>query len=131
MNPFAPIARVQSPVHEGKWAVRLGDLQASAPSYATIWQRVRLEGARATLTLWRLPQIQESGDRFYVGFRNARNEWVPLWVDAANAGAWEMLRLDLSPYVGQVITLTIGVYNNGARPGSAAVVDEVSLQVCP
>lgn len=131
LNPSAPIARVQSPVHEGKWAVRLGDLQASAPSYATIWQRVRLEGARATLTLWRLPQIQESGDRFYVGFRNARNEWVPLWVDAANAGAWEMLRLDLSPYVGQVITLTIGVYNNGARPGSAAVVDEVSLQVCP
>jgi hypothetical protein len=38
--------------------------------------------------------------------------------------------LDLTPYAGQILTLTIGVYNNGSGPGSAAVIDAVSLQVC-
>jgi len=130
LNPNAPIARVRSPVYEGEWAVRLGDLGATSASYATLWQRVNLDGRQATLTLWRLPQIQDSGDRFYIGFRNARNEWVPLLVDRANTGAWEPVRLDLTPYAGQVITLTIGVYNNGSGPGSAAVVDGVRLEVC-
>lgn len=130
LNPSAPIARVQSPVYEGQWAVRLGDLQAASASYATLWQRVNLDGRQATLTLWRLPQIQESEDRFYVGFRNARNEWVPLLVDRANTGTWGAVTLDLTPYVGQIVTLTIGVYNNGRGLGSAAVVDGVSLQVC-
>jgi hypothetical protein len=130
LNPTAPIARVQSPVYEGQWAVRLGDLQATSPSYATLWQRVSLDGSRATLSLWRLPQIRESGDRFYIGFRNARNEWIPLLVDSANTGAWEPVSLDLTPYAGQILTLTIGVYNNGSGPGSAAVIDAVSLQIC-
>ncbi|GBD08039.1 hypothetical protein HRbin22_00268 [Candidatus Thermoflexus japonica] len=130
LNPSAPIARVQSPVYEGQWAVRLGDLQAATASYATLWQRVNLDGARATLTLWRLPQVRESGDRFYIGFRNARNEWVPLLVDQANTGTWGLVSLDLTPYVGQIITLTIGVYNNGSGLGSAAVVDGVHLEVC-
>jgi len=130
LNPTAPIARVQSPVYEGQWAVRLGDLQATSSSYATLWRRVSLDGSRATLSLWRLPQIRESGDRFYIGFRNARNEWIPLLVDSANTGAWEPVSLDLTPYAGQILTLTIGVYNNGSGPGSAAVIDAVSLQVC-
>lgn len=131
LNPSAPITRVQSPVYEGQWAVRLGDLQATSPSYATLWQRVSLlDGQQATLTLWRFPQIRESGDRFYVGFRNARNEWIPLLVDQANTGTWGSVSLDLTPYMGQIITLTIGVYNNGKELGSAAVVDGVSVQVC-
>jgi len=118
-------------VYEGQWAVRLGDLQATSPSYATLWQRVSLlDGQQATLTLWRFPQIRESGDRFYVGFRNARNEWIPLLVDQANTGTWGSVSLDLTPYMGQIITLTIGVYNNGKGLGSAAVVDGVSVQVC-
>ncbi len=130
LNPIAPIARVQSPVYAGQWAVRLGDLQATSASYATIWQQVSLDGRQARLTLWRLPQIQDSGDRFYIGFRNARNEWVPLLVDQANTGTWEPVSLDMTPYIGQIITLTIGVYNNGKGLGSAAVIDEVHLEVC-
>ncbi|MCX7690912.1 N-acetylmuramoyl-L-alanine amidase [Thermoflexus sp.] len=130
LNPSAPIARVQSPVYEGQWAVRLGDLQATSASYATLWQRVNLDGRQVTLTLWRLPQIRESRDRFYIGFRNARNEWVPLLVDQANTGTWEAVNLDLTPYSGQIITLTIGVYNNGSGWGSATVIDGVRLEVC-
>jgi len=107
LNPTAPIARVQSPVYEGQWAVRLGDLQVTFSSYATLWQRVSLDRSRATLSLWHLPQIRESGDRFYIGFRNARNEWIPLLVDSANTGAGEPVSLDLTPYVGQILTLTI------------------------
>jgi hypothetical protein len=91
---------------------------------------VSLDGSRATLSLWRLPQIRESGDRFYIGFRNARNEWIPLLVESTNTGTWGPVSLDLTPYVGQVLTLTIGVYNNGSGPGSVAVIDAVSLQVC-
>ncbi|WP_376792158.1 N-acetylmuramoyl-L-alanine amidase [Thermoflexus sp.] len=130
LNPHAPIARVQSPVYEGQWAVRLGDLQATSASYATLWQRVNLDGRQATLNLWRLPEIRESGDRFYIGLRNARNEWVSLLVDQANTGTWGAVTLDLTPYVGQIVTLTIGVYNNGSGLGSAAAIDGVSLQVC-
>ncbi|MCS7250891.1 MAG: N-acetylmuramoyl-L-alanine amidase [Anaerolineae bacterium] len=130
LNPRAPIIRVQSPVREGMWAVRLGDLQATSASYATLWQRVSLDGRHARLTLWRLPQIREGGDRFYIGFRNARNEWVPLLVDQRNTGIWETVSLDLTPYMGQIITLTIGVYNNGSGWGSAAVIDGVRVEVC-
>ncbi len=129
-NATAPITRVQSPVYEGRWAVRLGDLQATRASYATLWQRVSLDGRQATLTLWRLPQIRDAGDRFYIGFRNARSEWIPLRVDQVNTGAWERVSLDLTPYAGQTITLTIGVYNNGSGWSSAAVIDGMSLQVC-
>jgi hypothetical protein len=79
--------------------------------------------------------VQSEGDRddlFYVSLYDEGGQYRSLgaWKPGDVAeGQWIQQQYDLSPYVGQRITLYIGVKNDGDDLTAAMYVDDVSVDV--
>jgi len=102
-------------------------------SYSSAEQRLSIpSGRRATLSLWyTIPAAGGSGDYGYLLFRTDGGTWRYLGTMRAPTSGWTQIKLDLSGYAGQVVTLRIGMRNDGRDLPMVMYVDDVSLEACP
>ncbi len=103
-------------------------------SYSSAEQRFTIPaGARATLTFWYdMPDGGGRGDYGYFLLRPDGGSWRILRIIRERTSGWTRLEVDVSHYGGRSFTLRLGVRNDGAWDGAAAVmyVDSLSLKGC-
>jgi len=124
--------------HAGARSARVGILpgEPGAYIYSSISQIFQVPAIpTATLSLWVYPLSEgDLGDQYYVSLYDQDDQYHSLgvWHPGEMAdGAWGCVEYDLGPYQGQVVTLYIGVKNDGDDDTAAMYVDDVALEVCP
>ncbi|MGC9399159.1 MAG: N-acetylmuramoyl-L-alanine amidase [Anaerolineae bacterium] len=124
--------RVDTPVHGGEKAVRVG-LPPGTPGdgetrYASISRALELptDAASITLTYWAYPIAEDNDpdDFHYVGPQDA------LIIDRDDARVWARRTLDLSSYAGTRVLFFFGTKNDGDGSSAALVVDDITIEVC-
>jgi N-acetylmuramoyl-L-alanine amidase len=124
--------------HSGLRSARVGIPPVVAGGGQTVFSSVMqvvtlTEGSSATLSVWVYP-IGEAGDgddAHYIGIWTQADAYVSLDTWQSNAKTWEQREYDLSPYIGQTVTLYIGTRNDGDDNTSVLYVDDVALEICP
>lgn len=124
--------------HSGARSVQTGILPGQpgggSVTYSSVRQPITLTtGTTAILHLWVYPinEGNDNGDDFYISIRDARNNLYTLDKWRSDERAWGERQYDLSPFLGQSVTLYIGVKNDGDNDTAAMFVDDVTLNVCP
>jgi hypothetical protein len=122
--------------HSGARSARVGILpdEAGEFAYSSVMQVVTLtEGSSATLSVWVYPigEAGDIGDAHYIGIWTQVDAYVPLETWQSDARTWELHQYDLSPYIGQAVTLYIGTRNDGDDDTAALYIDDVQVQICP
>ncbi len=130
--------RVQEPVHEGEWSVRVGPSPGSAARgttvYSSIAHMLSLPADRSiTLYYWAYPVSEgnDGDDLHYVSLWDETGAVHILSTLTSNAQTWEARELDLSAYAGQEVTLFFGVKNDGDGERAALHLDEILVEACP
>jgi hypothetical protein len=102
-------------------------------SYSSAEQRLSIPAGRtAILSLWyNIPAAGGSGDWGYLLFRTDGGRWRYLGTMRDPTSGWAQIRLDLSEYAGQTVTLRIGMRNDGRGVPMVTYIDDVSLEACP
>lgn len=125
---------VNKPVHEGGQALRLGIVEAAhnTRSFSAVRQTVAIPAAAnsATLRFYWLPQSEAAtseGDYQYVMVVEQER---PLIQQLAHTTEWQPHQFDLTPFAGQTITLSFGVFNDGVGGTTAVYLDDVALDIC-
>jgi hypothetical protein len=126
-----------SHVHSGARSLQVGidDLTQNTYSYSSAEQWIAVPaGRQATLSLhYYIADGGGDGDYGYLLIRPQDGAWqiLRIWHEATEG--WQQVVAPVSQYADSGFTLRIGVRNDGAADGSAAVmyVDDVSVQVCP
>lgn len=114
----------------------LGELAPLGAGYSTAYQTITVPAARAaTLSFWYRPGSQAtSGDHQRVLLLRPGTYGLIATVmkTLANAGAWQAVTFDLTPYRGQSLVVYFEVYNDdiSAGPRTWMFVDDVSVQAC-
>ena len=125
-------------VHGGDRSALAGLPPGSAgeAAYSSLAQTVALPSGTlatsATLALWLYP-VGEGGDTddyYYIGLRDAAGDYHSLAHWTGDTRRWERRGYDLTAYLGQTVTLYIGVWNDGDDDTAALYVDDVSLVAC-
>lgn len=82
-------------------------------------------------TLQELETASLGSDLFYVIAiqENGTLDW--LWVERVDHQAWQYVTVDLNRYIGKVVKLQFGTYNNGVGGISRTFVDNASVSTCP
>lgn len=132
----APGVVVDSPVHAGSGALRLGIATgANVAAYSTAYQSVTLPAAaeQITLTYWERPGATgDSSD--YREVVVLRPNFTALRSLTRQSGAgndqWTQRTFDLSDLAGQSIVLYFNVYNNGSGATLVNYLDDITLQSC-
>jgi N-acetylmuramoyl-L-alanine amidase len=122
--------------HSGARSARVGipPGEIGEFAYSSVMQVIALtEGSSATLSVWVYPigEGGDSGDAHYIGIWTQVDAYVPLDAWQSNAQNWERREYDLSPYIGQTVTIYIGTRNDGDDDTSTLYVDDVALEICP
>jgi hypothetical protein len=123
-------------VHSGGRSARVGipPGEPGSDSYSSVAQTfVVPTGVAAALRLWVYPIGEENDpdDYHYVSLRDQSDVTHALDRFQSDARAWEQRAHDLSPYLGQAVTLYIGTRNDGDDDTTALYVDDVVLEVYP
>jgi hypothetical protein len=130
-NP--PAQAINSPVYTGKWAARIGALDAHSvvTGYSSIQQAVTLpvNAITATLSFARYRYSGDASDLQYVTVLNNANVTY-LVSEHINDPHWLTSQFDLTPYMGQNITVRFSVFNNGTGGSTGLLVDDIKLMVC-
>jgi hypothetical protein len=124
-------------VHSGTRSAFVGISpdEADAYGFSSIAQTIDLPpGHTATLRLWLYPiaENEDPGDQHYILVIDEAGGYHFLDTAVSDSRAWEERSYDLSPYLGQTITLYVGAKNDGDEDGHTAAlyIDDVSLEVC-
>lgn len=131
-----PATIVNSPVHAGSFAIRLGNGgSANVASYSTAYQSVALpaDAQQIVLTYWERPgSTGDSGDlRDAILFRPDFTMLRPLdHQTGAGTDQWAQRSFDLSDLAGQTVVLYFSVYNNGSGSTLVNYLDDLALQSC-
>lgn len=132
----APGAVVNTPVHSGSFAIRLGIAGgANAVAYSTAYQPVTLPAAaeQIVLTFWERPSATGDSADYREVVLLRPNLTVLRTLERQNgAGSdqWAQRTFDLTDLRGQSIVLYFNVYNNGAGATLVNYLDDISLQSC-
>jgi len=123
-------------VHSGARSARVGipPGEPGEAAYSSVSQVIAVTGgSSAALRVWVYPigEGDDLGDYHYIGLRDGAGVYHSLDHWSSDGRAWERREYDLSAYLGQTITLYIGVRNDGDDDTAAMYVDDVSLEVCP
>lgn len=132
----APGTIVDTPVHGGAFAIRLGIGAGANPvAYSTAYQTVTLPATaeQILLTYWERPGATgDSGD--YREVIALRTDFTVLRSLTRQSGAgndqWTQRTFDLSDLRGQTIVLYFNLYNNGSGATLVNYLDDSSLQSC-
>jgi hypothetical protein len=102
-------------------------------SYSSAEQRISIPaGQRATVSLWyTIPAEGSSSDYGYLLLRAEDGLWHYLGTLRGQTAGWVRHEVDISSYVGQTVTLRVGMRNDGRDARMVMYVDDVSLEVCP
>ena len=133
LNQLATYDTVQ--VRSGARSGRAGILPGEPGSYtySSVAQSVSLPpGTSATLRLWVYPigEGDDPGDWDYVGLHDQSDVYHALDHWQSDARAWGARQYSLNSFVGQTVTLYIGVRNDGDGDTAALYVDDVVLEIC-
>jgi len=116
--------------------MRLGiTVQADAPSYSSVWQKVTipLDASYAALSFWYYPLSQDVIERDWQGamILDANLTFLHQVMKVnSNSQTWMQHTFDLMPYRGQTIAIQFNVRNNGySGLKTAMYVDDVSVAV--
>jgi hypothetical protein len=136
LNSLAIYATDQ--VHSGARSARVGIppgvTGGGQTKYSSVMQVVTLtEGSSATLSVWLYPigEGDDGGDAHYIGIWTQTQAYESLDTWQSDGRAWEQRQYDLSPYIGQTVTVYVGTRNDGDDDTSALYVDDVALEICP
>jgi len=122
--------------HTGTRSLQLGMVEPAQNqfSYSSVEQRfVVPAGHKITLEFWyRMPDSGGSGDYGYFLLQPDGGTWRTLRIVNERITEWTRLQVDVSHYAGSAFTLRLGVRNDGAGDGAAAVmyVDSLTVQAC-
>ena len=132
----APGTIVDTPVHAGAFAIRLGIAgSATTVAYSTAYQTVALPAnvEQIVLTYWERPGATGDGGD-YREVIALRTDFTVLRSLARQTGAgneqWTQRTFDLSDLRGQSIVLYFNVYNNGSGATLVNYLDDITLQSC-
>jgi hypothetical protein len=133
LNQLATYDTVQ--VHSGVQSARIGipPGEPGSDTYSSVAQTVVLPaGASATLRLWVYPirEGDDPGDWHYVGLHDQSDVYHALDHWQSDARAWGARQYSLNSFIGQTVTLYIGVRNDGDDDTAALYVDDVVLEIC-
>jgi hypothetical protein len=101
--------------------------------YSSVAQTVHLPaGSAATLRIWLYPVAEnvDPDDQHYILLIDELGSYHFLDTAVSDTRAWEQRSYDLSPHLGQTVTLYIGAKNDGDADTAGLYVDDVSLEVC-
>ena len=123
-------------VHSGARSLQVGieDRTQNAYSYSSAEQWIDVPaGQQATLSLhYFVADGGGDGDYGYLLLRPPDGAWqiLRIWHEATEG--WQQVIAPVSHYAGSGFTLRVGVRNDGADDGAAAVmyVDDISVQIC-
>jgi len=123
-------------VHSGQRSARVGipPDEPGAVVWSSISQIITLPlGSEATLSLWTFPfgEQMDPGDMHYVILHDPFGNAVILDTWQSDARAWQERHYDLTPYLGQIVTLYIGSENDGDDDTASIFIDDARLEVCP
>jgi hypothetical protein len=103
-------------------------------AYSSVRQEIVLpEGSSATLRLWLYP-ISEGNDPDDLHYVWLRDQWWdshPLELTTSDAREWRQGEYDLTPYMGQRVTIFVGALNDSDGDAASIFVDDVELEFCP
>jgi N-acetylmuramoyl-L-alanine amidase len=123
-------------VHSGLRSARVGipPGEPGSDAYSSVAQTFVVPSSGAvTLQLWVYPigEGDDAGDYHYVSLRDEAGGYHALEHWQSDAQEWERRQYDLSPYLGQTVTLYIGTRNDGDDDTTALYVDDVVIEVGP
>lgn len=127
-------------VHSGARSARLGILPSEpGPTdedglYSSVRQSTTLlVGSSARLQLWVEPfgEALDTGDYHYIVLLDQWDGYHLLDKWRSNSQTWELREYDLTEYLGQDVTVYIGVYNDADDDTAVLYVDDVVVEVCP
>jgi len=138
LNLLATYNNDSTYVHSGAWSMQVGipegEPGGGAPIYSSVSQQVTLTaGTNATLSLWIycISEGNDSGDQHYITLYDQWGGHHVLDTTTTHKPEWVPRQYDLSPYLGQTVTLYIGAKNDGDDDTAALYVDDVMLEICP
>ncbi len=117
--------------HSGQRSAMVG--HDDAP-YSSVRQEITLpEGSSATLRLWLYPisEGNDPDDLHYVWLRDEEWDSHPLELTTSDAREWKQGEYDLTPYMGQKVTVFVGAMNDQDGNTASIFVDDVELEFCP
>ena len=132
----ASAAVVNSPVHGGSGAIRMGMVApANAVAHSSAYQRVTLPAgaAQLLLTFWERPSGGSDGADFrevvllrtnFTALRSLSKQ------TSAGNDQWGERTFDLTDLAGQTLYLYFNVYNNGSGSQLANYIDDIVLANC-
>lgn len=132
----APGAMVNSPVHGGNGAIRLGIAGGSnTVAHSTAYQSITLPATgQLVLTYWERPGATgDSGDfREVLLLRPSNFTTIRSLGRQSGPGneQWAERTVDISDLAGQTVVLYFNVYNNGSGSTLVNYLDDISLQRC-
>ena len=132
----APGTIVDTPVHAGSFAIRLGIAgSTNGVAYSTAYQTVTLPATaeQIVLTYWEQPGATgDSGDyREIVALRSDFTVRRSLERQTGSGNEqWAQRTFDLTDLRGQTLVLYFNVYNNGSGATLVNYLDDLSLQSC-
>jgi hypothetical protein len=115
--------------HSGQRSALVGH---DAAPYSSVRQQITLpEGSGATLRLWFYPisENNDPDDLHYVWLRDQGSH--PLELATSDAREWRQGEYDLTPFMGQTVTIYVGAVNDGDGDTASLYVDDVELLFCP
>ncbi|MBN1179877.1 MAG: fibronectin type III domain-containing protein [Anaerolineae bacterium] len=128
------VAQVYAGARSARVGIPPGEPGGGALAYSSVRQQISLPaGSRATLRMWLYPSGEggDTDDTHYVVFYDQVGGYHVLSTWQSDTRTWEQHTFDLSPYLGQTITLYIGTKNDGDDDTSSLYIDNVTLEVCP
>jgi len=117
--------------HSGQRSALVGH---DAAPYSSVRQGIILpEGSSATLRLWVYPisENNDPDDLHYVWLWDEGGESHPLELTTSDAREWRQGEYDLTPYMGQTVTILVGAINDHDGDTASLYVDDVELLFCP
>jgi len=152
---FSNAGYTSTSTHAGSRAALTGILDSSnnTEGYSSVKQVISIptNTVGAVLRLWLFPLSDDvvsqglieqasmptidtataSNDAQYILIRDGSNELLEtlLWM-RSNTRTWSVFEFNLSKYAGQVVTLEIGVVNDGLGGVTGMYVDDVTLALC-
>ncbi len=122
--------------HTGRRALQLGivDPGENRFSYTSVEQHFSLPAGQSAVISWwyHAPDGGGSGDYGYFLLKPDGGSWRIIRIIREATLDWTQIEVDVGHYAGRSFTLRLGMRNDGAGDGAAAVmyVDSLSLQVC-
>ncbi len=131
--------RVQTQVHEGEWAARVGIVPGEpgggSTSYSAIYRIFSLPPDVGELTLryaaYSVAENEDPDDKAYVSLKTEAGQTLELAFRAmSDTQTWEIRTQDLNSFASGTLVLYLGVLNDGDEDTAALYLDVVEIVAC-